>query len=159
MSVAAWTPHCSACFSRLSVEGFHGIYRGLLHNRIANSRSNRRGDHPDSNGLGQNQSIARPGSDWSNESPVEPFRSHTDRALGSGSSMLCPPTIGIPASAALSASTSQDFLEDRKRKFLRFSGNPTMFSAIRGWAPMAYRSLRALAAAIEPKGTDHPQPA
>ena len=69
--------------------------------------------------------------------------------LGSGSSMLWPPRMGAPASAAASApprrispSTSIGSLP---------TGKPTRFSAKSGRAPIAQMSENALAAAMRPK--------
>ena len=69
--------------------------------------------------------------------------------LGSGSSIVCPPTIATPASCATSApprSTSPSNSDPSSA-----TDHATRFSALTGRPPIAYTSESAFVAAIRPK--------
>ena len=68
--------------------------------------------------------------------------------FGSGSSIECPPTIGTPASAAISAPPAR--MRASVSAPWRSSENATTLSAVSGCAPIAYTSDSAFAAAILP---------
>ena len=61
---------------------------------------------------------------------------------------MCPPTIGMPASSALSEPPLR--IDDKTSLGSSLIGKPTIFNAKRGFAPIAYISDKAFAAAICP---------